>query len=164
VPTVVADAGPLHYLILIGAAGLLPGLFGRVLVPRAVCNELTQPTTPLSVREYMALPPPRLVTLPSPPPNADPDLAALGEGERTAIMFAIFLRADMLLMDNRAGVAGARARGCAVTGTLGLLDRAARRGLINLGAAFKALRKTNFHAPEALMASLLAAQTKKASR
>lgn len=48
-------------------------------------------------------------------------------------------------MDDRAGVAEARSLGFAVTGTPGVLDRAARRGLLDLAAAFAALKATNFH-------------------
>lgn len=59
-------------------------------------------------------------------------------------------------MDDRAGVAVARGLGFAVTGTLGLLDRAARRGLIDLASAFNALTATNFHVNRRLMETLLA--------
>jgi predicted nucleic acid-binding protein len=53
-------------------------------------------------------------------------------------------------------VAAARARGLEVTGTLGLLDRAAQRGLIDLPTAFAALKATNFHVPQELLDALLA--------
>jgi predicted nucleic acid-binding protein len=39
---VVADTGPLNYLVLIDAIDLLPRLFDRVFVPLAVRDELTQ--------------------------------------------------------------------------------------------------------------------------
>jgi predicted nucleic acid-binding protein len=39
-PLVVADAGPLHYLVLTGDIELLPELFERVLVPQVVRDEL----------------------------------------------------------------------------------------------------------------------------
>ena len=42
----VADASPLHYLILIGHIDLLPTLFSRILVPPAVLNELRHPQAP----------------------------------------------------------------------------------------------------------------------
>jgi predicted nucleic acid-binding protein len=64
-------------------------------------------------------------------------------------------------MDDRAGVAAARARSLAVTGTLGLLDRAARRGLVDLGAAFAALKATTFHTNQALLNALLDAYHKR---
>jgi predicted nucleic acid-binding protein len=59
-------------------------------------------------------------------------------------------------MDDRVGVAVARAQGIAVTGTLGVLDRAARRGLVELPAALAALRATNFHMRQELVTTLLA--------
>ena len=38
---VVADTGPLHYLVLIDAIDILPKLFGRVLIPEIVAVELS---------------------------------------------------------------------------------------------------------------------------
>jgi predicted nucleic acid-binding protein len=63
-------------------------------------------------------------------------------------------------MDDRAGVAASRSRGFAVTGTLGLLDRAARRGLVDLATAFADLKATNFQTRQELLDSLLAAWKK----
>ena len=40
---VVADAGPLHYLVLIDCAEILGSLFDHVLVPFAVRDELIHP-------------------------------------------------------------------------------------------------------------------------
>ena len=92
-------------------------------------------------------------------PHADHDaaLVALDDGERAAIALASAMHANLLLMDDRLGVATARLRGFAVTGTLGLLDRAARRGLVDLAAAFAALKATNFHTRQELLDALLAA-------
>lgn len=59
-------------------------------------------------------------------------------------------------MDDRAGVAAAYRRGLTVTGTLGVLDIAARRGLVDLEAAFVKLKATNFRYPPEIMAELLA--------
>jgi predicted nucleic acid-binding protein len=41
---VVADAGPLHRLVLIEAIQLLPRLYGTVLVPEIVCVEMPSAT------------------------------------------------------------------------------------------------------------------------
>ena len=59
-------------------------------------------------------------------------------------------------MDDRAGVAVARAMGYVVTGTLGLLVRGARRRLLDLPAALDALGQTNFHWTAALRRRILA--------
>jgi predicted nucleic acid-binding protein len=57
---VVADAGPLHYLVLIDCAELLATLFDHVLIPFAVRDELIHPGTPQKVRDWVLKPPPGL--------------------------------------------------------------------------------------------------------
>ena len=57
---VVADASPLHYLVLIEQIAVLSLLYGQVLVPSVVCEELQRPQTPEEVRLWMAHPPPLL--------------------------------------------------------------------------------------------------------
>ena len=42
-----------------------------------------------------------------------------------------------------------------MTGTLGVLDLAAGRGLVDFGLAIKKLERTNFRRPEALLDVLL---------
>ena len=58
-------------------------------------------------------------------------------------------------MDDRKGVRAAKQRGLRVTGTLGVLDLAAGRGLVDFGLAIKKLERTNFRRPEALLDVLL---------
>lgn len=151
----VSDTGPLHYLVLIGEAGILPRLFGTVSAPVEVMAELQRPNTPLPVKRWAAQPPPWLSALPA-PADAGAALPGLDDGERAAIALAASLGAALILMDDRAGAAAARRRGFAVTGTLGLLERAARRGWIDLGVAIPALRSTNFHVSQTLVDMLLA--------
>jgi predicted nucleic acid-binding protein len=50
---VVADTTPLRYLTAIGEVGLLPTIFGKVLIPPAVWNELTAASTPETVRLFV---------------------------------------------------------------------------------------------------------------
>jgi predicted nucleic acid-binding protein len=150
VRVVVADTGPLHYLVLIDAIDLLPRLFDRVLVPEIVRTELSRARTPDAIRQWLATDPAWLEALPTPPVAGLP-LPLLGDGERAAIALAISHRADLILMDDRRGVAAALAQGLEAIGTLGLLDRAARHGLIDLAAALTRLKATNFrHRPEML--------------
>jgi predicted nucleic acid-binding protein len=54
---VVADATPLHYLLLIGEADVLPVLYGRVFIPPTVFHELTQKHTPEAVHRWIIAPP-----------------------------------------------------------------------------------------------------------
>lgn len=153
---VVADTGPLRYLILIRHVEVLPRLFGGVSIPATVADELRQPASPEAVRRWMAGPPHWLATHPDPLEPAA-ELVRLDPGERAAIALARELGAGLLLIDDRAGVAAARRQGFRVTGTLGVLADAAREGLLDLAAAFAALRATNFHYASALLDALLAA-------
>jgi predicted nucleic acid-binding protein len=61
----------------------------------------------------------------------------------------------MLLIDERDGFRAAVKRGLRATGTLGLLDIAADRGLIDFTLAIKKLEQTMFRRPEALLEALL---------
>jgi len=60
------------------------------------------------------------------------------------------------LIDERAGTEIARAEGFAVTGTLGVLDEAARRQLISLPETIERLMRTSFRYPKAVVERLLA--------
>lgn len=152
---VVADAGPLRYLVLIGHVYVLPRLFGAVSVPATVGDELRHPNAPDAVRAWVASPPPWFVVHPDPVQPA-PTLRRLDPGEHAAIALAHALAAGLLLIDDRAGVAAARERGFRVTGTLGVLVEAASQNLLDLTSAFAALRGTNFHHAPALLDALLA--------
>jgi predicted nucleic acid-binding protein len=80
-----------------------------------------------------------------------PETSSLDAGERAAIALADHLHADLILMDERRGTRVCLLKGFAVTGTLGILDLAARRGLIDLAEAFSRLKITNFrYRPEML--------------
>ena len=156
---VVADTSPLHYLVLIGAVDLLPRLFAQVLIPITVRDEMQAAGAPLAVRQWMETPPAWLTVHDDPPADGDALLQLLDKGERSAISLAMLLHPDLVLMDDRAGVAAARAKGIVVTGTLGILDIAAGRGLIDIAKAIEALRATNFHMRQSLIDALLSRQT-----
>jgi predicted nucleic acid-binding protein len=149
---VIADTGPVNYLILIGCIDLLPRLFEKTVVPIAVKNELSDPRTPLAVRNWIASPPAWLEVHDA---SSLPKVSGLDVGETEAIALAENLRADLLLVDERIGFRMAKKMGLRVTGTLGLLDMAADHGLVNFGAAVQALEKTTFRRPETLLEALL---------
>ena len=50
---IISDTTPLRYLIEIGEVGVLPSLFGNVVIPQAVFGELQGSRTPLQVKEWM---------------------------------------------------------------------------------------------------------------
>jgi predicted nucleic acid-binding protein len=159
---VVADTGPLNYLVLIGDIELLPKLFGRVLTPQAVCDELADHDAPTAVREWVARRPAWLDVRRN--PDFRPDdakTAKLDRGERAAIALASALMADLVLMDDQEGVAAARRAGLVVVGTLGVLDLAARRGMIDLADAFMRLKATSFYYRQGLLDALLTQHAKR---
>ena len=156
----VADTGPLHYLVLLGHADILNALFSDVAVPEVVRDELAHASAPDPVREWIAAPPAWLSVHPVRPDRLAQTDAALDPGERAALALAMEQQPDLVLLDDRAGVAAALALSLVVTGTLGLLVRAARRGLLDLPEALDALDRTNFRWTPSLRARVLAEHTK----
>jgi predicted nucleic acid-binding protein len=152
---VVADSSPLNYLVWIEQVEILPALFERIFVPEVVQNELRHSEAPESVRRWIAAPPSWLEIVPEEHESGDPDLLRLDDGERAAILLAIRIGAELLVIDDRDGVDLARSRGLAVTGTLGILDLAATRGLIRLSEAVERLKGTSFRYPPDLLNALL---------
>ncbi len=148
---VVADSGPLHYLILLGHVGLLQRFYRRVAVPDAVAAELLSPAAPDAVRAWVGYPPPWVRVL----PVASEALAAvtidLDQGERSAIALAEILHADLLLIDEAAGRAEAKRRHLRVTGTLGVLRAGAELGLVDVPDLIVRLHATSFYVDEALL-------------
>lgn len=86
---------------------------------------------------------------------ADPLIMALDEGEKAALMLGLQLNADLILIDERKGVAAARQKGLQTTGTIGVLALGAEHQLLDLSDTFTRLRRTNFYCPEELMSKLL---------
>ncbi len=155
---VIADTSPINYLILIDRVEILARLFTRVVLPSAVEAELAAADAPAEVRAWIATPPGWLEIVNAP---AVPNPAGIHRGEAAAIALASSMRADLLLIDDRKGVDVARRQGLRVTGTLGVLDLAAERGLVDFGEAIRALRLTTFRRPDELLNALLAKHQKK---
>jgi predicted nucleic acid-binding protein len=159
-PVIVSDTTPLNYLIMIGAVEVLFRLYKRVLIPSAVRDELGHPSTPEVVRSWLAQPPYWLEIV-NPVASPDPALSYLDMGEIQAITLALEHRAELLLIDERDGTIAARRRGLIVIGTLGVLDRAAALGWIDLPTMFDRLRQTTFRTPVLLMETLLEQDAKR---
>jgi predicted nucleic acid-binding protein len=148
---VVADSGPLHYLILLEQAELLHRFYDVVVIPEAVLEELSSSGAPRPVSDWLSAPPPWLHVEAVSPDQLGLVTGDLDRGEREAIALALRLRADLLLIDESRGRAEARLAKLRVTGTLGVLAVAARRGLIDPADILRRLRATNFYADERLI-------------
>lgn len=152
---VVADTSPLNYLIRLGHPDVLHEIYGRVLVPDAVLSELQHPDAPAEVCAWASAPPAWLEERRA--RQIDESLAAeLGAGEREAISLALEAKADVLLIDERAGRREAEIRHIEVAGTLAVLLQASLRGYFDFPEALKKLRQYGFRASRAIEAAMLA--------
>jgi predicted nucleic acid-binding protein len=155
---IIADTTPLNYLILIGEVDALRQLYGSVIVPPAVREELTRASSPKAVRAWITAVPSwievRSPELPIPilPNN-------LGPGEREAIALAEELHADQLIVDDRPARREAEKRGFSVIGTFGILQEAALEGYLDLRSSIDRLRLTNFHISPDVLAQVLGSAT-----
>ncbi len=151
---VVSNTSPLNYLVLIDAVDILDELFGAISIPYAVREELSDTDTPETVRKWIAQPPDwlQVVQIDS---DGDKELEALHRGEREAILLAEKLDADLIILDERAARRIASQRGLRVTGTLGVLNEAGIRGLVDISEATDRLRQTTFRASPSLYKWLL---------
>jgi predicted nucleic acid-binding protein len=152
---VVADASPLNYLIQINSDELLQMLFGRVLLPVAVVEELRHPAAPSAVSAWLTRIP-NWVEIRTVVSTEDVELARLDAGEREAILLAQQESADLLLIDERRGRQEAKRRGIATTGTLGVLLLAGSRKLADPEVALKRLlAETSFRASPELQQAFI---------
>jgi predicted nucleic acid-binding protein len=152
---VIADSSPLHYLVLIAQTDVLPSLFGHVIIPPVVAEELQRPRTPAPVRAWMTTPPAWLEIRAPRQPLVTTTLR-LGAGEREALSLAQELHADLLLLDDLEAREEAERRAFAVMGTLRVLELASERGLLDFAAAITKLKATSFHMPAQLVQHMLA--------
>jgi predicted nucleic acid-binding protein len=147
---VVADAGPIHYLVLIEAVDVLHPLYDQVIVPQTVSEELRREGAAGAVREWIKHPPGWCQVQPD--VVSDPPLdEVLDPGERAAIAMALSISADRLLIDDWEGRIEAARRQLRVTGTLGVLAEAHQVHLIDFESAVSRLSQTNFYLSENLV-------------
>lgn len=125
--TIVSDSTALIGLSRVGRADLLPALFGRVLVPPAVIEEVFRagkryPNTATLLRAAWIERAPAAPPLPQVP-------HPLGAGEREGLALA-HARGLPLLTDDRPARTFAETLGVPIIRTLGVLLRAEEQGLV----------------------------------
>jgi predicted nucleic acid-binding protein len=148
---VVADSGPLHYLILLEQIELLRRFYGQVLVPEPVASELSVAGAPAVVRDWITKPPTWIDVRSVPSDAVSMITDDLDPGERAAIALAETVHADLLLIDEAAGRAEAKRRQLRVTGTLGVLRTGAEQGLVNVPDLLERLKATSFYLDDTLL-------------
>ena len=127
---IVCNTSPLILLAKIHRLETLIRLYGELMIPKAVADEigtksgkendqvlalLKKGTLQLSQASEI-----KLAELP----------IDLGRGEREAIALAIDLAADLVILDDQQGRLVSREKGLSVTGTIGVLIEAKERGFI----------------------------------
>ncbi len=123
---IVSDTSVITNLLQIGKIEILPAIFGKILVPVAVWDELAilEPQRRALLRfdwlEIKQAKDRQQVTL---------LCETLDLGESEAIVLAIEIHADYLLMDERKGREKAKNLGIQVTGLLGVLFQAKAIGI-----------------------------------
>lgn len=126
---VVSDTSPIHALNHLALLGLIPRIEGRTLVPVAVATELASPQSGLGPIEIGRRAGFEIVAVRDTAAVAGL-LEGLDPGESEEIILAREVSAAVLLMDERDGRAEAIKRGLNVVGTLGVLLRARKDGLL----------------------------------
>jgi predicted nucleic acid-binding protein len=141
VSLVVSDSGPIHYLVLCEVIEVIPKLYGRLVIPTAVVQELIHAHAPPTVSQWIrAIPPWASVQS----PLQIEIVSRLGLGEREAIALALELEATQLLVDDRVARRVAHQKGILTAGTAGILEQAAVNGLLTLPEVMQKLLNTNF--------------------
>jgi predicted nucleic acid-binding protein len=130
---VVSDTSPISNLILVNYIHLLPQLFGTIIIPQAVYQELlangsNHPVTQtIQAVDWLEV---RSVTNQQQVEALERD-HNLDLGEANAIVLALELQAAQLLIDERLGRLEAKRRGLRITGILGILLAAKHKALIS---------------------------------
>ena len=152
---VVSDTSPICYLILIGQVNLLERLYGTVVIPQIVANELSATGSPSVVQSWIAQPPDWLDIQPV-ELSQDTGFAQLDPGERCAILLAERIGAGLVILDDKPARKIAIERGLGIIGLLGILKDAADASLLDLEATFDQLQNVGFWvAPELLQRLLI---------
>jgi predicted nucleic acid-binding protein len=128
---VISDTSPISNLFLIGQLSLLPKIFGKIIIPQKVWDELLVIETDF---EYDLSEFKDAEWLDICNPEDLSDVARLqvflDAGESEAIVLAKELHADFLLIDEKDGRNVATDEGLKVIGVLGVLIRAKSAGLV----------------------------------
>lgn len=148
---VISDTSPLRYLVITGLVELLPAIYGTVYCPPEVIEECSAIRAPAALRAWVAAPPAWVVIRGHTGLNAVL-LEQVDPGEAAAISLAHDMGASLLIMDDRLGRRVANSLGFEVTGTLGVISVATKKGLVDFDEAIRLLHTmTNFRLSPAII-------------
>ncbi|NMG21000.1 DUF3368 domain-containing protein [Brasilonema bromeliae] len=151
---VVSDTSPICYLLLIDHIRVLQELYHVVIIAQTVADELNAPESPSVIRDWIAKPPDWLQIQPV-ETLQNVEIEKLDPGERDAILLAEKLKADLVILDDKAARRVALERGLTIIGLLGILKDAAKSDLLDLRTVFDDLREVGFWVAPSLLEQLL---------
>lgn len=130
--SIVSNTSPISNLIAIGHLSLLQQVYGDIIIPKAVADEVAKAATTYPQAALIS-------TLPwiSVQPISDEMAVArfqsqkLDAGEAEAIVLALELKAELLIVDEQLGRAVATREGLNITGLMGVLLEAKSRAFIS---------------------------------
>lgn len=152
---VISDTSGICYLLLLNQIEILPALYGVVMIPQTVANELSASEAPPVVQNWIAQPP-NWLQIQTDETFQSSELKTLDPGEREAILLAERLKADLVILDDKAARRIAVERGLKIIGLLGILKDAARNNLLDLEITFKQLQEVGFWVAPNILERLLA--------
>lgn len=153
---VVSDSSPLIHLARIGRLGLLRQLFGEITIPQAVYREVVVEGRGKPGSEQIASAPWIRTASIRGETLKRALLIFLDEGEAEAIVLAVEMNADLVLLDEREARIQAKRLGLRVTGTLGILLKSKKAGLVeNLREELAELKRTGFRISSTLEQEIL---------
>lgn len=155
-PKIVVNSTPLIALCSIGRLDLLEKVYGRILIPQAVYDEVTEKDDAAG-RQIEQRPDWIEVVQISDRSQKQMYRARLHDGEVEVMILAQEAPvADLVIIDDNAAKKTAKFLGLRVTGTLGALIRAKRMGYISsVAAVIDELCKNGFYVDDAVRAMVL---------
>ena len=157
---VVSDSTPLITLMKATHLQVLHELFGEIIIPEAVYDELT--VNEKYIEEAQLINSSAFIRVISVDDRKSVSLlqraAGLDLGESEAIIYAENNNADLLLVDEASGRRVAKSMGIEIMGSIGVLVSAFRKGILSedeVNDAFQRIRNANRHISEKLIKDAL---------
>ena len=157
---VVSDSTPLITLMKATQLQVLHELFGEIIIPEAVYDELT--VNEKYIEEAQLINSSAFIRVISVDDRKSVSLlqraAGLDLGESEAIIYAENNNADLLLVDEASGRRVAKSMGIEIMGSIGVLVSAFRKGFLSedeVNDTFQRIRNANRHISEKLIKDAL---------
>lgn len=151
----ISNTSPIFYLHRLGHLDLLEKMYGEIVIPNAVLEELDEgekageDIPDVRKLSWIKI---RSITVPS----ALTIIPDLGRGESEALALALMERHQTLIIDDSLAREIARLKSLRFTGTAGVLLKAKQKGLINeLKPVLHRLKDAGFYLRERLLVDLL---------